>query len=443
MGQPMGETGVALIDISARPTAQPLTDRTRSQRLLQLGIAAGDLVLIVLATVLAAVGRTSLGMFDPTADINDVAQSVGLWIVAAWMLANVFLGTYARAHVEAGTIEYARICSAAGITAGAIGMISYLTKFNLSRGYFVLLSCVIGVPLLLLWRWIARRLAHRAHARGHLLTRVLISGSASHVDEVAAVLDRESWLGYRIVGALVPTSTPASATTPRGVPVVDPTGRSTAARRRGRATSLSSPMARTPPRSTSAGSPGNARATTCRCGRAQPQRDLRGAHGQATGGRRPSPPRSTAAGPRGLARAEARVRRRRRELAAFAGRWPFPSSCLRDPRPGGRLRAGALPPASRGARRWFLECLKPATVVVDAEARFPASPLSQASESRLFRRNATRSRPSGPSPPLLDRRAARLNVLSGDMSLVGPRPALGQVRRYRPDVRRRLPCAPA
>ena len=235
MGQPMGETGVALIDISARPITQPLTDRTRSQRLLQLGIAGGDLVVIALATVLAAVGRTSLGMFDPTADINDVAQSVGLWIVAAWMLANVVLGTYARAHVGAGTIEYARICSAAGITAGAIGIISYLTKFNLSRGFFVLLF-VIGVPLLLLWRWLARRLVHRAHAHGHLLTRVLISGSASHIDEVAAVLDRESWLGYRIVGALVPPSSHGSRPPPRaGCPSSAATGRTAEAVRREKA----------------------------------------------------------------------------------------------------------------------------------------------------------------------------------------------------------------
>ena len=217
MGQPMGETGIALLDVSARPMTQPLTDRTRSQRLLQLGIAGGDLVVIALATVLAAVGRTSLGLFDPTADINDVAQSVGLWIIAAWMLANVSLGTYARAHVGAGTIEYARVCSAAGITAGAIGIISYLTKFNLSRGFFVLLFA-IGVPLLLLWRWLARRLVHRAHAHGHLLTRVLISGSASHIDEVAAVLERESWLGYRIVGALVPSSSTTSTATPAGCP---------------------------------------------------------------------------------------------------------------------------------------------------------------------------------------------------------------------------------
>src|SRR3954471_4116124 len=222
MGLPMRESGVVLLDVSARPVTQPLSERGRGQRLLQLGIAGGDLAVIAVATSLAALGRTRLDIFEAANDVNQVAQSVGLWIVVAWMLANLTLGTYTSTHLGAGTVEYARVCSAAGLTAGAIGILSYLTKLDLSRGFFVLIFA-IGLPLVLLWRWYARRLVHRAHAHGPLLTRVLISGSASHVDGVAAVLERETWLGYRIVGALTPSSHPTAAT-PRGVPVVGNTG---------------------------------------------------------------------------------------------------------------------------------------------------------------------------------------------------------------------------
>src|SRR6476620_2169864 len=191
MGQPMREAGVVLLDVSARPVTQPHSERSRGQRLLQLGIAGGALVIITAATALAAVGRTGLEVFDVANDVGQVAQSVGLWIAAAWMLANLLLGTYTSSHLGVGTIEYARMCSAAGLTAGAIGILSYLTKFNLSRGFFVLIFA-IGVPLVLLWRWYARRLVHRAHAHGHLLARVLISGSVAHVADVAAVLAREA-----------------------------------------------------------------------------------------------------------------------------------------------------------------------------------------------------------------------------------------------------------
>jgi len=48
---------------------------------------------------------------------------------------------------------------------------------------------------------------------------VLLVGSASHIDEIAAVLLRERWLGYRILGAVTPVHDDRSET-PAGIPVV-------------------------------------------------------------------------------------------------------------------------------------------------------------------------------------------------------------------------------
>ena len=218
MGETMEPPSLALSSPAMRLAAAQASERSRGPRVLQVAIAAGDLLVIALATTLAALGRSSLSVFNEAADVPTVAQSVGGWIIVEWMLVNWAAGTYRRAHLGVGTIEYARILTAGATTAGLIGIVSYLLKFPLSRGFFVLIF-VIGVPLLLLWRWYARRLVHLAHLKGHLLTRVLISGSGHHVDEVAKVIDRESWLGYRIVGALLPSSQPVEATD-HGVPVV-------------------------------------------------------------------------------------------------------------------------------------------------------------------------------------------------------------------------------
>ena len=266
MGQPMGETGVAMLDVSARPidTATDRADpepaaaaaghrRRRPRRHRRWPPCSPP-----------SAARAS-ALFDPTADINDVAQSVGLWIVAGWMLANVVVGTYARAHVGVGTIEYARVCSAAGITAGAIGIISYLTKFNLSRGFFVLLF-VIGVPLLLLWRWIARRLVHRAHARGHLLTR------GAHLRLGLAHRRGRRGARPRVVARLPHRRRAACRRRrrPRPPPRAGCRSSASAPRRTAtpcgarRPTSSSSPRAPSRRRSTSGGSPGTSRATTCR-----------------------------------------------------------------------------------------------------------------------------------------------------------------------------------
>ena len=49
--------------------------------------------------------------------------------------------------------------------------------------------------------------------------RVLIAGTSDHIDEIARVLSRESWLGYHVVGAVTPM-TDVREETATGVPVV-------------------------------------------------------------------------------------------------------------------------------------------------------------------------------------------------------------------------------
>ncbi|MDN5791256.1 MAG: sugar transferase, partial [Micrococcales bacterium] len=219
MSEAFDEPRLALVDFRARPVQQPLTQRSRGLRVLAYVTGAGDAAVIALATLLAAVGRTRLDIFGDTAGgVQTVAQSVAGYIIIGWLLVNVLAGTYRRSTLGVGTIEYARILQSGAIVAGAIGITSYLTNFQLSRGFFVLLF-LIGVPGLLLWRYTSRSLVHAARTRGRLLTRVIIAGDSHHIDDVASVLRREAWLGYRIVGAIVPDADTAEATAD-GIPVV-------------------------------------------------------------------------------------------------------------------------------------------------------------------------------------------------------------------------------
>jgi exopolysaccharide biosynthesis polyprenyl glycosylphosphotransferase len=150
-------------------------------------------------------------------EVSGPIGTAGIWIIAVWMAANLLTGTYGKSRLGVGTSEYARIFTAAALTAGAIGIGCYLTKFNLSRGFFALLF-LLGIPILLLWRRTARRVVQRARKRGHLLSRVLVSGSTAHVDDVCQALKRDRWMGYQIVGALLPSSQPVLST-PGGIPV--------------------------------------------------------------------------------------------------------------------------------------------------------------------------------------------------------------------------------
>ena len=64
-----------------------------------------------------------------------------------------------------------------------------------------------------------RQALHSARRRGALTRSVLIAGSRSHIDDIAQVLSRETWLGYRVVGALTPEYD-LSEETATGVPVL-------------------------------------------------------------------------------------------------------------------------------------------------------------------------------------------------------------------------------
>ncbi|EWT04809.1 exopolysaccharide biosynthesis polyprenyl glycosylphosphotransferase, partial [Intrasporangium chromatireducens Q5-1] len=91
---------------------------------------------------------------------------------------------------------------------------------QLSRGFFLILF-LVAVPSLLMWRWSARKFVNRLRRRGYLMSRVIVSGSPVHVDEVSAVLRRECWMGYHVVGALLPSL--SMERTPGGIPVLGTT----------------------------------------------------------------------------------------------------------------------------------------------------------------------------------------------------------------------------
>ena len=127
----------------------------------------------------------------------------------------------------AGTTEYKLVVRATMVAAGATGVVCYLAKFQFSRGFFFLLI-ILGTPALLLGRFVLRRAVYVLRRRGLLVHRVIVAGSAAQVDDVARVLDRERWLGYHVIGAVLPAAEAVGECTPGGVAVLGSTARTTA-----------------------------------------------------------------------------------------------------------------------------------------------------------------------------------------------------------------------
>jgi exopolysaccharide biosynthesis polyprenyl glycosylphosphotransferase len=189
--------------LSDRATRLQRHTTSRALRYLPATAFVLDTAIVAAAAVLGVLGREGLAVFDADTGVSERLGLVGPLLVVGWIVGILLSGGYSKSVFDAGTDEYKRVVQASFVASGLVGVGCFLAKFPLSRGFF-LLTFAIGIPSLVVGRLVLRRAVYAARRRGSLLHRVLIAGSPSHIDEIAHVLRRESWLGYQVVGALTP-----------------------------------------------------------------------------------------------------------------------------------------------------------------------------------------------------------------------------------------------
>ena len=177
-----------------------------------------DGMLVGAVSLIAVVLRGRLGLFDAASDLSASLQIAGPLMVAGWLAGLALFGAYDHTVFGSGPEEYKRLLNGTLLTLAGVAMVSYFAKFDLSRG-FVAYAFLLGIPVLLGGRYTLRSSLKRARRAGALRHRVLIAGDSGHVDDVARVLQRETWIGYEVVGALTPADDEVEET-PYGVPVL-------------------------------------------------------------------------------------------------------------------------------------------------------------------------------------------------------------------------------
>lgn len=162
-------------------------------------VLATDLLAIALSTVIALWGRAVFPGLREAPDVDELVARLALPLIAGWVAILAVSGAYASRNHGVGTSEYNRVLGGSLITAGALGVAGYLAQIPLSRVYYLLLF-VIGIPLLLLSRVVVRRIVHSLRRAGHLTHRVIVAGVPHRTAELIKVARRETWLGYSVVG---------------------------------------------------------------------------------------------------------------------------------------------------------------------------------------------------------------------------------------------------
>jgi exopolysaccharide biosynthesis polyprenyl glycosylphosphotransferase len=148
---------------------------------------------------------------------NDGYLVLSLALPLLWMIAVSVFGGYERRFLGSGSDEFRRVLNAGLSLTGALALISYAVNNELSRVYLVVSMQVI-VVLDLGVRHALRKRLHRARIRGECMSDVVAVGHESAVSQLISELRREPHHGLKVVAACLPGESAASEVA--GVPVV-------------------------------------------------------------------------------------------------------------------------------------------------------------------------------------------------------------------------------
>jgi exopolysaccharide biosynthesis polyprenyl glycosylphosphotransferase len=173
-------------------------------------VAIADFTAAVVAAV-AAVG-VRFG-----AHPNDRYLMLSLALPLLWVSVVRVFGGYEKRFLGAGSDEFRRILNAGLSLTGALAIISYAVNNELSRIY-LLVSMQVIVAIDLLVRYGLRKRLHRRRIRGQCMSSVVAVGHEPAVRQLIIELRREPHYGLRVVAACLPSQ--SSVTQVVGVPVV-------------------------------------------------------------------------------------------------------------------------------------------------------------------------------------------------------------------------------
>lgn len=179
----------------------------RFRRLSVAGLILADVIVLAIAAVMAYLLRQSVPGMSHAPDLSANILA-GAWIIGfGWITALVLFGAYSMRLLPSGTEIFRNVVHASAAAAGVVTAFLYITGLDLSRA-FTILFFLIAPPLLILVRMGLRLVLNALRRRGRLRRQVIAVGSLPYVDSITRTLHRESWLGYEVVGAVVPREDP-------------------------------------------------------------------------------------------------------------------------------------------------------------------------------------------------------------------------------------------
>jgi exopolysaccharide biosynthesis polyprenyl glycosylphosphotransferase len=137
-----------------------------------------------------------------------------LWLAAMWVAR-----AYETRFLTVGYEEFRRVLIAAVAVIATVGTFSWATKAEVARGY-VIIALPLATMLTLLGRYSARKFVHRRRRSGDFMSDVLLVGHGHPAADLVRQMRRDAYHGMRVVGACVPNGSQSEELTAVGVPVL-------------------------------------------------------------------------------------------------------------------------------------------------------------------------------------------------------------------------------
>lgn len=150
---------------------------------------------------------------------HDVPYFVPLSVIGVvWMLALAAFDTRDRHIVGHGVLEYRRVVDATFFVFAAIVIIAFFLRIEVARTLF-LFALPVGLTGLLLGRWVCRQWLRKRQQAGDFVYRAVVLGDRAKIAHVIRQIRRTHGTGYVIVGAVTPHGTSNAID---DVPVIGP-----------------------------------------------------------------------------------------------------------------------------------------------------------------------------------------------------------------------------
>ncbi|WP_051815552.1 sugar transferase, partial [Glycomyces tenuis] len=169
------------------------------QRKYFAGIVGSDVVAAVFGAAVAFAARFG--------SLNDHSQIYALGLIAmpaVWLAMLGLCRAFESRYLFVGTEEYQRVVHAAVALTAAVAVVSYGLELPTSR-VFVLIAIPTAASVSIVARFGWRKWLHRMRRQGRCMKRVVLIGHESSVAALIVQLRREHYHGLDVVAACLPT----------------------------------------------------------------------------------------------------------------------------------------------------------------------------------------------------------------------------------------------